>query len=424
MAIVFLPPRDKLTAAGYASVAHVPVLFDSHHRYMRDYNRHLRERACLDWIPGGDSVTKRRARGRRLNYPRPATLRTYAWALANWIEWCEHRGVDWHLATYAADVLRYQAEMLSGAWSAAGEPLTGSTADFRVARATEFLVWAHSRNLRPELAMPIRGTTRPMSDAVGGTVAAVSSRPGRRPRADPAALCLPNPEQITAWLAVVERERGYVKELACRTLLLTGMRRKETAMLPVKFLPDDRKLWKVVDDHVRFWVTRGTKGGKPREIGIPLALAEELDRYRKLCRKTALALWTENHPGCRSPIELFLSQATGEPLSAAKLYEAWVRSRPFKGWCPQLGRHYWACNTLIAHLEVEAQKIPQTLAALPGTWIHAWGETVISLIIKPQLGHADESTTRMYLTWLLGNLSITNHALNWYGFLDRRRDDG
>jgi hypothetical protein len=42
-----------LKKLGFETVAHVPVLFDSNSRYCREFNRYLRERATLEWVPKG-----------------------------------------------------------------------------------------------------------------------------------------------------------------------------------------------------------------------------------------------------------------------------------------------------------------------------------------------------------------------------------
>ena len=48
MAKVFHPDAGRLADRGYASVAHVPVIYDGDGRYCRAHNRYLRERAGLE----------------------------------------------------------------------------------------------------------------------------------------------------------------------------------------------------------------------------------------------------------------------------------------------------------------------------------------------------------------------------------------
>lgn len=51
MAKMFMPDPKRLSDLGFASVAHVPVLFDGKHRYCQIHNRFLRERALGEWSP-------------------------------------------------------------------------------------------------------------------------------------------------------------------------------------------------------------------------------------------------------------------------------------------------------------------------------------------------------------------------------------
>jgi integrase len=109
--------------------------------------------------------------------------------------------------------------------------------------------------------------------------------------------------------------------------------------------------------------------------------------------------------------QLFLSDATGKPLSAQRLYEAWTVSPriPYKGWSPHCGRHYWACKTLLRHA------VPLEQATLIAG---AYGDDhsplissaidTINLIIRPQLGHVDEDTTQAYLVWLRRVVMLTS----------------
>jgi hypothetical protein len=74
MAKVVTPDPQRLTERGYESVAHVPVIFDSQGRYCREHNRYLRERARLEWHPGGGA-----------DIPRGRTLGNIAERLLNFI---------------------------------------------------------------------------------------------------------------------------------------------------------------------------------------------------------------------------------------------------------------------------------------------------------------------------------------------------
>jgi hypothetical protein len=115
MAKVFFPDRGRLAAKGYAAVAHVPVLFGTDGRYLREHNRYLRERARLEWHPGaGGDILRAR------------TLSNIADRLKNFAMWCAARSVDWRTVTYAR-ILDYQSEQIDGKWSALGGKLLPSS---------------------------------------------------------------------------------------------------------------------------------------------------------------------------------------------------------------------------------------------------------------------------------------------------------
>jgi hypothetical protein len=106
MAKVFRPNPERLKALGYARLAHVPVLFDATHRYCREYNWYLRDRAT--------------------------------------------RGLDWTEITYD-DIIRYQDDQADGSWSTDGRRLGSGTINHRADEATNFLRWAAFHKLRPPI---------------------------------------------------------------------------------------------------------------------------------------------------------------------------------------------------------------------------------------------------------------------------------
>jgi hypothetical protein len=67
-----------------------------------------------------------------------------------WIRWYESKDLAWQEATYD-NVLVYQDEQDSGAWSKSGKPLARGTSNGREDDATHFLKWAAQRGLRGEL---------------------------------------------------------------------------------------------------------------------------------------------------------------------------------------------------------------------------------------------------------------------------------
>jgi hypothetical protein len=183
MAKVFFPDPERLAAHGYESVAHVPVIFDSSGRYCREHNRYLRERARLEWHPGGGA-----------DIPRGRTLGNIAERLLSFVLWCEARGIEWRTVTYD-DVLRYQKEQISGKWSRRGIGLSPSTANQRADEATNFLRWAVDRSLRGPFGVKMflrpgskRLTRGPRMVRVGRAKDVVSL--------EKAGFALPKPEQV------------------------------------------------------------------------------------------------------------------------------------------------------------------------------------------------------------------------------------
>lgn len=421
LATVFRPERKTMADAGYASVAHVPVLFDTRHRYLDDHNRYLRERALLEWHPSvGGTATEKRLAGRgRLAYPRMKTLIDYAYALANWVEWAEWQDIDWRTGDYEALILSYDADMRAGRWSAGGRPLSASTRNLRTDRAVEFLCWAADRGLRPPFRFPVGTVSRhgDRGDRAGGHKAVVTEQRAGRARPDPSDLRLPRPEEIRSWLASVRVRRGYTKHLACKTILMTGLRRRELASLQEDALPPP-DCWHVVGDKVRVRITEGTKGGRSRWIDIPVALAQELDAYREGRRLKARAKWLRANRGQAAPRQLFLSENDGRPLTAESLYEAWTVGAPFPSWSPHLGRHAWACLTLADRMKDEAHKARMLLAQMPEAWFYSVGQSVIDTTLRPQLGHMSRDTTLKYLRWAMEATALTEQYGEWAAFLD------
>jgi hypothetical protein len=105
LSTVFIPDEKYLSKAGFASVAHVPVLFGPGHQYQRHYNRYLRERALLEWSPRGTTADDQLTRGRPPKYLSRQSLRQMAYCLSNFDEWLAFAGLDWRQVEYKAHLL-------------------------------------------------------------------------------------------------------------------------------------------------------------------------------------------------------------------------------------------------------------------------------------------------------------------------------
>lgn len=434
---IFWPDEEDLHRRGFERVAHVPCFFDEQWRYQRAASTYLIERALLDWTPGG----KKHLGTRKM--PTKQSLQTYSEALSNFLEWAEMRGVDWRAATYADHLLGgYQKEMTQGSWSSSGSPLAPSTINARLQEACNFLTWAATRGLREEFLVQtttvhvaIGGPT----DSHGHRTREVESRIGKV-RLDPKTLRLPTDEEVRKWLSAVRIRRGETKALMAELIVKTAIRREEAAAWRVDTLPESPGDWEVFGNQVSVSIRFGTKGqdfgedhgdkiGPKRTIMVPLSLAQKLHEYRRGKRIAARAKWARSattkaeqrsRAAQRSP-HLFLSDSTGERITAKSLYEAWTcaGNLPFEGWSPHLGRHYWACKTLLSEAKKRAEHIASRVDRLPVDWITANSRSDIQLLIKPQLGHVSLETTEMYLTWVARIFAGGEMQIQYADHLDR-----
>lgn len=417
-----MPDKAEMQRAGFGGLTRVPFVLGPDWVYHDQASWFLRDRALLAYTPGFNSASAR-ASGK---YPTPKSLEAFGRALINFLEWCQAREVDWRCAEYTKDLVEgYQAEMERGSWSAAGSKLSPSTVNGRVGEATHFLDWAAQRGLREPFAvatikMKVSAPTH--RNAHGHEAITVEVRAGRV-RPAPSGLRLPTDIEAEAWLRSVNVEKGRTKALMCELVLKTGIRRQEACEWRVDTLPRDRSDWAVRGAKVTVKIMYGTKGSKieetdgsqrgpERSIVMPLELAERFADYRELVRPGNRATFvrqaandSERRARRREKIDrLFLSDDTGEPVKAGRLYEAWtsVSRVPFKGWSPHGGRHYWACKTLIAAIERHRKAIstPGAVTSLSPNWISGCATDAMMLEIKPQLGHVDVVTSEKYIGWV------------------------
>lgn len=410
MVKVFQPNADRIAKLGFASVAHVPVIFDSRQRYCREYNRYLRERAELDWRPSASFHDR----------PRPRTLKTIADNLGNWIRWCESKEVAWQAASYN-DVLVYQDEQDSGAWSASGEPLARGTSNGRADDATHFLTWASYRGLRGEFKVNFTVQQK----RIGGRMRTLTVRPGRLKEpfgeSQVDAFRLPQPDEVRDWLAAVRQRRGYAKYLVCRFILETGVRLGEAEAFPLANWPSVEKIEEAAfrcDVFVPVLLSRGTKGGRPRTIRIPIDLARAVRNWIDGPRnKYVFGLYKRT--GERND-ELFVSDAAGFigiPIRRHTIGECFAKVEPRpKVWSPHKGRHAFACFFILYALETEARANNSTPAGMGVNWVHNRGAEWLKMLQR-QFGHVDEVTTQIYLKWLATALGLAEMANGWHRFL-------
>lgn len=415
MAHVFQPDPKSLVFLGFDVIADIPVLFDNENFYCREHNRFLRERALGEWQPSS-AKSNGSMYSRGVWYPRPQTIKNIAYELKNFIEWCAFRQVDWRIATYQRHIRGYCDDMDRGRWSADSRPLGASTIEQRASTAIHFLTWAAERHLRAEFVVQTDKSRRPVKSGMASkTPFVVKSRRAGRRRSNPMSLRLPSIAELKTWLTAVRARHGVGKWLACWFVILSAGRINEVASFHTSDLPP-RDNWNVIGGQVSIFLHRGTKGDKGRHIFIPLTLAIELDEYKSGRRLRAVALFKKTNRGVPPPQKMFLSEHIGTPLSKRTLQRAWKAGAPYPEWSPHCGRHTWACLTLLHHMKIEAAKYQQ-LNSVPDHVFFEVGRSIISTVIKPQLGHASEETTEVYLRWAMQILRDAEYP-SWHDFLN------
>lgn len=417
------PVVEEMGDAGFEHLAAIPFVMHDSWAYEREASRYLRERAMgLAFHLGASSVVPARRK------PTKTSVTNFGGALINFLEWCEARGKNWRTVEYSALLDEYQAEMERGSWSASGRRLAASTQNLRVGEAVYYLSWAALRELRPAFLVPVevRKVQAPShKNAWGHEARDVAVRAGRV-RPDPKTLRLPSDAKVKQWRAAVVARQGPTKALMVDLVLQTGIRRAECAEWRVDTLPLLRENWNITADRVVVTIRYGAKGGPkysdkfgdeagpPRNIEMPLGLAERIHAYREFKRKANRSTYVRSGTTAaeqarrraeREP-RLFLSDFDGTPVRAHTLYDAWanVRPIPFLGWTVHLGRDWWACKTLLTAVAREAVAANLSRSEPLGVgWMRGAATDAIRMEIQPQLGHVDEKTTELYLQWVINS---------------------
>lgn len=419
---LFWPNSDAISKAGFTSIAHVPSVFNVNWEYQVEASRYLRERSR-----GGLSMFGDKRYGYlKARCPTSQSIRAFAYALTNFLEWCEAMKLKWQKLNYQEDILgKYQAQMRSGHWSIRNKQLSANTVNARVDEACLFLSWAAGMELRE----PFKVSSKTFSIKIhsfrsptGQKPRMVTSRIGRV-RPDPILLKLPTDNQILTWHRSVLLKFGSTKALMCELLYKTGIRREELVQWRIDTLPFDRTEWPISGEYVTLKIKYGAKGpkykdatgdfaGPGRNILVPLELAERLDIYRELKRPQQIARYVRagitqqdrRARMVRPSNRLFLSDSTGQPISAASLYEAWTGAPlcPYVGWSPHLGRRYWACKWLLNGILRRNYFIKKENNNAPYyPELMKTAEEVLLMEIQPQLGHLDPKTSKLYIGWVL-----------------------
>jgi integrase len=323
--------------------------------------------------------------------------------------------------------------MLKGTWSRNGKGLAASTVNVRVQQVCDFLTWMVDKRLRDNFDVPytvMQVTMGAATRAKGRLTRQIRVRGGKA-RGKKRVLRMPMDIEVRDWLSKIKESAGPTLGLLCETVLLTGMRREEVVSLRTDTLPGNRRDWHVSNplapesqQMVRISIKYGTKGasygedhgdkvGPERSVLIPLSLANRWHAYRMGARNLAFKRWMKGVQGsaarvkrAEEAVHLFLREGDGARFSGKQLYDAWVSvERPVPGWSPHQGRHWWACSILWRELK-KLVNIGQFSGETAAALLDATALSIIRLQIQPQLGHADDSTTMLYLGWVVDMISL------------------
>jgi hypothetical protein len=432
MTFLVYPDAQAMRVAKLEAISHCPVLFKDDGREEEEVNWYIRDRAQgrfvrdrlltpLDQLVSGNKALT------------PKSVESVARAIENFLHWCEAHDCDWRGVRNAMALLsQYEADLASGAWSARGEPLAANTILMRVPEARGFLLWTVLRGMREESVDHPEAGGPSLLDLTTVTLSHRLPGKGSESRPKPGRYRMPTPADVERWLEGVHARFGPSKALLCELVIRTGVRSQEALQWRTDYLSIDPEKWDVIGSNVMVEIRYGAKGpkwrdqfgdlyGPSRVICVPRDLAEKLHEYRldgrAKARERGMRLRGESESP--DPRRLFLSDFTGQPFGPRTFRQAWCEGpmQPFAGWSIHLGRHYWACWTILQCANRRAQAAALLRDRVPTDWLTANGMADIDLVVKPQLGHVYPETTRGYLVWLQHAFPLADFQSQYVGHL-------
>lgn len=426
-----------LSKEGYGRVAHLPFIIDGRPGYHRTGSRYLIDRGLGIWVAGSQGVSVRP--------PTARSIHSYAAWLCNFLEWADKRSIDLATADYVDHIHgRYQKELITGIWGRDNQGLSETTVNLYVDTAVDFLTWMAAKGERPPLEVPIvtRNNGRSSASRSSSHRSKLSEIRQGRIRQLPRTLQMPRDAELDRWLESVYQNKGETFGLMCETIIETAIRREEVCCWRVNTLPLNPKDWIIInpsallkDQLVRVALSIGAKGreygfdhgdkiGPRREIQIPLRLANKLHAYRTKVRPLLLAKAILRVRGVEaqrrardSEVHLFLTPE-GQRETSSRFYKAWKSGLlPFASWSPHLGRHWWACSTLLQEIK-HTEIFNAAISVVPGLLIASVLTDVIRLKITPQLGHLSSNTSAIYLNWAADQVGVALPERYQYAMLD------
>lgn len=336
--------------------------------------------------------------------------------LTDFFDWVEKRSFDWKNDGSRFLLHAYRMDLKSGHWSKrVTGPLSEATIKRRVQTATQFL--SHS-------GAKVGTWSEQLSRPVPNTLPSLK-RGRQNVRQHPRRLRLPTLTEIAAWLGEMKSLHGTTPYLMCKSIFALGLRSSEVIGLRVAQIPP---VPTNNQNSIGLDVCYGTKGlrtpgdpqrrGKERTIRISVSYLKELHTYISIDRKRALQTFRTKSPGAAAPKELFLSKHTGRPLTYSRFYELWRSpSPPFRHFSPHLGRHTWACYTLLEKIRNEVDFLQESRNVFAPA-IGSLGSSLIDIWITPQLGHVSSATTNLYLNWIGTAVDSECFVRSWFDHLD------
>jgi integrase len=438
---VIFPIPSEMNAAGYQSLAYCPFLLSCDGSYLDAPNRYLRERGLCEWLPKLRSAWDQDTDVGGIEFQTKESCGAMARRLLEFLLWCNAKALDWENIQYSTLINEWQAGMLSGTCSRSGRKLVATTVNGRVHEATLFLVWASERGLREGFIVPLKSVaSQPRPNGRQPTTKAAKQAKKRIGvvSTPPSKLLLPDPKEVGVWLHQVRLLKGPVKGLCCELIASTGIRISECIQWRVDTLPK-REDWQIIDDDVSCTIRFGVKGPKispgslegtkPREILVPLDLAERIDHYQKWQRPTQIRRWIaasktkqERDRRARSaqPSQLWLGEKSNRPFSKSQLYQDWkgVPACP-ANWHPHAGREFFAVELIVEHTRLMMKTNGQTTVP-PMNWLIGAMSGQVRIIVMPLLGHVNEETTNLYLRAARARLvmEIGHPAMRWQDYVD------
>jgi site-specific recombinase XerD len=250
------------------------------------------------------------------------TWRVYAYALADFLAWCERYQVDWR------EMGRAELDGYLHSLAVADETL-----NHRIAILARFYMWCVARELVHGSPFQFRESFVRRPGFFSGSVTQRVMRPTVMRR-------VVKSEKVTVPSASeVWKLRGAMgawrDQLLVETLMYTGLRCSE--LLDLRLEPFVSA--KLSETQAALMVKVVGKGRKLRQVPFPAALVRNLSRYIALERKYA--------PGAEASDRLFLS-AKGKPLRPSGAEYVFRRASERAGVQvhPHLLRHFFACHRL------------------------------------------------------------------------------